>query len=47
MALARALKAGVLTLGESGLIGAAMINDATIFEARRRRTFAVWAVVCV
>jgi hypothetical protein len=30
-----------------GLIAAPMINAATILIARRRRTIAVWAVVCV
>jgi hypothetical protein len=31
----------------AGLIARAMINAATIVIARRRRTIAVWADVCV
>jgi hypothetical protein len=36
-----------LTPAGRGLIAAPMINAATILIARRRRTLAVWAVVCV
>jgi hypothetical protein len=36
-----------LTPARHGLIAAPMINAATILIARRRRTIAVWAVVCV
>ena len=37
----------LLTKTGRGLIAAPMINAATILIARRRRTLAVWAVVCV
>jgi hypothetical protein len=36
-----------LTQAGRGFIAAPMINAATILIARRRRTTAVWAVVCV
>jgi hypothetical protein len=36
-----------LTKTGRGLIAAPMINASTILTARRRRIFAVWAVVCV
>ena len=36
-----------LTPSGTGLIAPAMINASTILIARRRRTIAVWAVVCV
>jgi hypothetical protein len=36
-----------LTKSGRGLIARAMINAATIVIARRRRTIAVWADVCV
>jgi hypothetical protein len=38
---------GGLTKAGRGLIAAPMINAATILIARRRRTFAVWADICV
>jgi hypothetical protein len=37
----------ILTPTGRGLMTASMINAATILIARRRRTIAVWAVVCV
>jgi hypothetical protein len=37
----------ILTPTRRGLMTALMINAATITTARRRRTIAVWAVVCV
>jgi hypothetical protein len=36
-----------LTKTARGLIAAPMINAATIVIARRRRTLAVWADICV
>jgi len=36
-----------LTKTARGLIAAPMINAATILIARRRRTVAVWADICV
>jgi hypothetical protein len=36
-----------LTMEPGSLIARAMINAPTILIARRRRAFAVWAVVCV
>jgi hypothetical protein len=35
-----------LTVEPGSLIARAMINASTILIARRRRAFAVWAVVC-
>jgi hypothetical protein len=37
----------ILTKTARGLIAAPMINAATILIARRRRTVAVWADICV
>jgi hypothetical protein len=37
----------ILTKTVRGLIAAPMINAATILIARRRRTVAVWADICV
>jgi hypothetical protein len=37
----------ILTKTGRGLIAAPMINAATILIARRRRTSAVWADICV
>jgi hypothetical protein len=37
----------ILTPRRRGLMTAPMTNAATILTARRRRTIAVWAVVCV
>jgi hypothetical protein len=41
------MTASILTPAGRGLIAAAMINAATIIIARRRRIFAVRAVVCI
>jgi len=40
-------RGGILTKKGRGLIAAPMINAATILSARRRRSLAVWADVCV
>jgi hypothetical protein len=37
----------ILTKTGRGVIAAPMINAATIYLARRRRTLAVWADLCV
>jgi len=37
----------ILTKTARGLIAAPMINAATILIARRRRTVAVWADICI
>jgi hypothetical protein len=37
----------ILTKTGRGLIAAPMIDTATILIARRRRTIAVWAEICV
>jgi hypothetical protein len=50
MALARGLTAqphGILTARKSRFKSPVMINDATTFNARRRRISAVRAVICV
>jgi hypothetical protein len=41
------MTATILTKTGRGLIAAPMINAATILIARRRRTIAVWADICV